>query len=134
LGKIVVAYDGSEPAKKALTMGERLLKEGDETIIISVVPRGEMERLMEISPVFTREDFENLIDETTFKLRDRGVRVKGFVLEGEVADEIIEFAAKVNCDLIILGHKGVSKTSSFTLGSVADKVSRSATRPVLIVR
>ena len=134
MGKIIVAYDGSEPSQKALAMAEKLLREGDQIIILSVVPEKDLERLVKISPVFSRDDFEELIDETTEKLRSQDIRVKGFVLEGDVADQIIGFSAKVNCDVVILGYKGTGKGSSYSLGSVADKVSKGATRPVLIVR
>lgn len=134
MGKIVVAYDGSDQSKKALRKAETLLKPGDEIFLVSVVPKSEKEEFFDISPVLTRQNFEEMIDETTPRLREAGMYVKGFILEGDVADEIINFSAKVAAGLIILGYRGVSKIAPFALGSVAENVSKHATRPVMIVR
>jgi nucleotide-binding universal stress UspA family protein len=41
---------------------------------------------------------------------------------------------KLDANLIILGHKGVSKIGAFALGSVAERVAEMSSRKVMIVK
>ena len=50
-----------------------------------------------------------------------------------VASEIVEFAASGGFDLIVVGSHGRRGLKRFVLGSVAEKVVRTADRPVLTV-
>jgi nucleotide-binding universal stress UspA family protein len=63
--------------------------------------------------------------------------VEGVVVEaerrrGEAVEGIVEFAREEGIDLIVMGSQGVSGFTQLLLGSVADKVSRTAPCPVLI--
>jgi nucleotide-binding universal stress UspA family protein len=49
-------------------------------------------------------------------------------------DEILALAAEEGCDLIVIGTHGRGGLSRFFLGSVADRVVRLATCPVMTVR
>lgn len=55
------------------------------------------------------------------------------VRQGNAAQEIIRYATEQNIDLIVLGTHGRTGLSRFLLGSVAEKVVRLATCPVLTV-
>lgn len=62
-----------------------------------------------------------------------GAQVDSMLLEGNIADQVAEYAAKVGGDMILLtthGHTGVSR---MWLGSVADALVRTTTLPLLIV-
>lgn len=55
------------------------------------------------------------------------------LLEGQVADEIAEYAARVGADMVLItthGHTGVSR---MWLGSVADALVRLTTLPLLVI-
>ncbi len=66
---------------------------------------------------------------------ERGARVNVAVLLGtSVAAEIVEFAAAQKFDLIVVGTHGRRGLRRLVLGSVAEKVVRTADRPVLTVR
>jgi nucleotide-binding universal stress UspA family protein len=52
---------------------------------------------------------------------------------GEVAVEIVEYARKEDCDLIVMGTHGYKGLESVLFGSVAAKVVRNAHCPVLTV-
>jgi len=56
------------------------------------------------------------------------------VREGTPVEEIVEFAAEKDIDLIILGTHGRGWLAHVLLGSVAEKVVRKAPCPVLTVR
>ena len=134
LGELLVAYDGSETAKKAVEHGINLLKPEDKLIIISVVPSAHLKEFAEIDPEISITMAREMVDQLLDDLKRREVNARGVVKEGDIADEILKMATNLHCDLIIVGHKGIGKIGRFQLGSVADKVARYAERPVLIVR
>jgi universal stress protein A len=65
--------------------------------------------------------------------RDR-FRASIDIVDGQVAETIVETALKSKCDLIIMGTHGRRGVAHLLLGSVAEKVARTASCPVLIVR
>ncbi|MGD8343594.1 MAG: universal stress protein [Desulfobacterales bacterium] len=56
------------------------------------------------------------------------------VLEGKVADALAHWAEKNEVDLIVIASHGRSGVSRWVMGSVAERVLRSACVPVLMVR
>lgn len=54
--------------------------------------------------------------------------------KGDAAQRIIETARDENCDLIVLGHRGMGAFKELLLGSVSHKVAIHAGCPVLVVR
>lgn len=134
LGEILVAYDGSEAAKKAVEHGINLLKPEDRLIILSVVPSATIKEFAEIDPEISMAKAQETVNELLAELREREINAIGVVREGDIAEEILKMGAELTCELIVVGHKGIGKIGRFQLGSVADKVARYANRPVLIVR
>jgi len=134
LGEILVAYDGSETAKKAVEHGINLLKPEDRLVVISVVPSAHIKEFADIDPEISIAKAQEMVDKLLEDLKRRNINAEGVVKEGDIADEILKMAMGLKCDLIVVGHKGIGKIGRFQLGSVADKVARYATRPVLIVR
>lgn len=55
------------------------------------------------------------------------------VIQGHVAKSILACADDINADVIIMGSNGHNVIGGLLLGSVADKVIRSSSRPVLLV-
>ncbi|MEM4389109.1 MAG: universal stress protein [Candidatus Micrarchaeia archaeon] len=68
------------------------------------------------------------------RARRKGVRIKTVALRGNIAEEIVSYAKKARCDLIVMGSRGLSATDRFLLGSVSDRVLHHAPCSVLIVR
>jgi nucleotide-binding universal stress UspA family protein len=66
-------------------------------------------------------------------LRERGVRARSRISEGTAAAVIVETARKVPVDLIVIGTHGRTGLSHVLLGSVAERVVRTAQCPVLTV-
>lgn len=66
--------------------------------------------------------------------RLEGARLSYQVLEGKVADTLAHWAEKNEVDLIVIASHGRSGISRWVMGSVADRVLRSACVPVLMVR
>lgn len=55
------------------------------------------------------------------------------VFMGDVAEQIVDFAAEIQGDLIIMGTHGYKGLEKIMFGSVADKVVRAAHCPVLTI-
>jgi len=67
------------------------------------------------------------------RLKARGVNIRGMVGFGYAAALISETAAKLEIDLIVMGTHGRAGFSRLLIGSVAEKVVRIASCPVLTV-
>jgi nucleotide-binding universal stress UspA family protein len=82
-----------------------------------------------------RDQAEAAMREFADKARSDGIEIAGCRVEqGEPARRIVEIADKEGYDLIAMGTHGRSGFAHLLLGSVAEKVVRRATRPVLTVR
>jgi len=66
--------------------------------------------------------------------RASGVPVETEMIEGSPAREIVAYAETQGCDLIVMGTHGRSGFGRLLLGSVAERVVRSSSVPVLTVR
>ena len=64
----------------------------------------------------------------------KGIKVSGIIIDGDPAREIVRLAKDENVDLIIMGTHGKGAIPKFVFGSVAQKVVRDATVPVLTVK
>jgi nucleotide-binding universal stress UspA family protein len=62
-----------------------------------------------------------------------GIAIEAAVREGNAAGEILEQAASMKADLLVLGTHGRSGFERLLLGSVAEKVLRKASCPVMTV-
>jgi nucleotide-binding universal stress UspA family protein len=56
------------------------------------------------------------------------------VLSGDPYPKLLELSATIGCDLIVMGGHGTESMVHLLLGTVADKIARHATCPVMIVR
>jgi len=134
MGIKLVAFDGSETSRKALSQAAGLLREGDELLVLMVVPVAAIAEFADVPPDISIAKAHGLVNAAVAELKESGIPALGMVREGDIADEILKIAAEMPVDIIVIGHRGLSKIGRFALGSVADKVARYATRPVLIVR
>jgi nucleotide-binding universal stress UspA family protein len=77
---------------------------------------------------------EKYLKEVVNKVRLDGLKPRGELLKGQVAESLAEYAAKNGVDLIIIATHGRSGVSRWVWGSVADRILRSSCIPVLMVR
>lgn len=73
-------------------------------------------------------------DEVVAAAEDAGIEdVQAAVRTGRPAGEIVEYAEEVEADLVVMGTHGRSGLDRFLLGSVAERVVRTAPVPVMTV-
>jgi nucleotide-binding universal stress UspA family protein len=65
---------------------------------------------------------------------DSGVEIRSVLRAGVPEEEICRLADEIDADLIVIGTHGRGALGRALLGSVAQRVVRGATRPVLTVR
>lgn len=66
-------------------------------------------------------------------LRERGLRAHAVSVQGSTVEAILERAARIHADLIILGSHGHGALYRALVGSVSEGVLRGATCPVLLI-
>ena len=59
---------------------------------------------------------------------------EGAILSGEPAEKIMELAAQTQCDLIVVGTRGLGAMKGLLLGSVSMKLAQLSPLPVTIVK
>jgi nucleotide-binding universal stress UspA family protein len=135
VSSVLFAYDGSEPARRALQYASRLAPD-DEVALISVAPALiEAPHTEEYTdpghdPARAKRD----LDEAQGVLEAGGVKVESILATGNPAAEIIRAAEERDVRLIVVGSRGQHAFERFLVGSIAERLVRHAPCDVLIVR
>jgi len=141
--RILVPLDGSEVAEGVLRPAAQIAEAFEaELVLVQVVPSPvELTSIYGVPGVELRgEAYEARVSEAKAYLdgmagRLEGRAVEGLVIEsGGAAEGIVEAARAGRADLIAMASHGRGGLERALLGSVADKVLRATTRPVLITR
>jgi universal stress protein A len=135
VSRILFAYDGSEPARRALDYATRLAPH-DEVALISVAPALiEAPHTQEYTdPTHDPERAGRDLEEARGVLEAGGVRVEPILVTGNPAAEIIKAAEERDTELIVVGSRGQHAFERFLVGSIAERLVRHAPCDVLIVR
>ena len=134
--RIVMAIDGSEPAKKAIPVAVDLAKKsGGEIFVIHVHQKELTSR--ETTDVETLEEARMLARAAADLVQKSGVKASAEVRPArfdDAAREILAAAGEHDADAIVLGALGHGYFSELLLGSVAHKVLKLAKCTVVIAR
>lgn len=135
--KILVAYDGSDSAKNSLAVASQMARENKSWIkVVAVLPgyQGDLE-LVGVKNI--RETMEGtgreLLAEAQ-QIADAGdFHILTNLEQGEPFERIVHVAEDENCDLIVMGRKGLSPLERELMGSVTARVIGHTSRDVLVV-
>jgi nucleotide-binding universal stress UspA family protein len=135
LKNILVATDFSPPSEAAIVYGRALARTFGATLhLVHVIENLFLTPMVadphEIKVTRTRALQHHLTDEDRKVLRASVV----MVVSDSPPDAIIDYAKTANIDLIVIGTHGRSAMSQLLVGSVAERVVRTAPCPVLTVR
>ncbi len=113
LKKILVATDFSEPADAAVDYGRAFARTFGATLYLL-----------------------HVVDDMYVRLGGdaQSLRVEAVITSGATAQAIVEYAEKENVQLIVVGTHGRGGVAKLLMGSVAERVVRTAHCPVLTVR
>ena len=146
--KVLVAFDGSEPSKRALDHAAKMaaMFEG-ELIILTVVP--EISIPIFSTPEFSssmlntrgmrdkmRETYNNSLNAAEKEMKDiyPHLKVEIELLEGRPSSLIVSEAEKRGVSLIVIGSRGLGGISGWILGSTSRQVVDQCTKAILIVK
>lgn len=135
--KILLAFDGSDPAKKALDAALDLAgKYQAELFVLAVAQPPDFAEDVETEAIIenSRNYHQRILAPVKHLAANSGIKAKFEVAVGHPAEQIIYHADRHKVDLIVLGHRGKSLFRRLLLGSVSKQVVQYADRPVLVVR
>ena len=134
---ILVPLDGSKHSEKALLHACDMAKNYQSRLILLYV----VEKLISLNPLDRKAYLEmlrkvgsNVLAAGKKIATKQGMDSKIVLKEGNVANEIIKLAEKEQCNLIVMGNKGLGATSRFFLGSISNKLANNSTCSILIVK
>lgn len=136
---VLVAYDGSDPAQKALLHAARTYPD-DEIILLRVAEAADgyigagLDLIKEKLKELREETATELSDEVTDLIDDDNITFRMEMVAGNPARKIVEYAEDHDINLIVIGCHGRKGASRVLLGSVADEVARRSPTSVTIVR
>lgn len=134
---ILVGYDGSAQAEKAVALALSIAETMDSHVLLFAVARPpEPATSVEVHAVLddAKEHYQEGFDRILARAREKGILVETEIAVGHPAEQIIHRAETARIDLVILGRRGVSMFEKWILGSVSERVLRYAHCPVMVIR
>ncbi|WP_186438246.1 universal stress protein [Cohnella terricola] len=138
---IVAAYDGSKASNKALEQAIKLVESnpGSRLSVAHVVTRPSyaIAGYGLILPEGYEEKIKEYQDSLVQQAQDKIANLayaKVVILGGTPSSAILAYAKENNCDLIVIGNRGLGPIREWMLGSVSHHVAQQAQVPVLIVK
>lgn len=143
--KILVPLDGSEVAERALPMAMKLADKGQGSITLLRVPYVHPVRIETQSGGYgwlypeqaeeqTLQDAVTYLEAVREKWAPENVTVHTMAISGDPAAVIIDTVVDQKTDLICMTTHGHSGFTRWMLGSVTERVLRSAPCPVMVFR
>lgn len=142
--KILVPVDGSENSWHALhhamTIGEKF---NSSILVLNVIQPYNNAALLAVPLDYATISQGNnelakvgdkVLAMAAERLENYAGKVEYQLKMGHPSEQILDVATKTDCDIIILGSRGLSSIAEFFLGSVSSKVAQYAQIPVLIVK
>ena len=144
-GKIVVAFDGSQDAEKAVRLaGSIASKYGSSVILVHVYPSPAMgfsaASGMPIPDYGKLEGAAKAAGQAVLSkglqaAAQQGLKAKGELIEASsVVEAIVNFAANETADLIVVGTRGMTGFKQLIVGSVSSGLVSHAKCPVMVAR
>ncbi len=135
--KILVAVDGSGTSTHALKESFKLATNEKSWItVVSVVPpyQGDLDMtgVGDVVALMRRPAEDALATARKMAEEDRAL-IKTVIEEGETHERVLDLADAENCDLIIMGRRGLGRFERTLVGSVTARVIGYSHRDVLVV-
>ena len=144
LKKILVATDFSEPSEAALSYGRELARSFGASLVVLTVVDNILTRaygsdgMVLVDPELQREiegAAQRQVDALLFEEDRKALRAIGVIVTSNSAPgAIVTYARDHAIDLIVMGTHGRGAVAHLLVGSVAERVVRTAPCPVLTVR
>jgi len=144
---LLVPLDGSEMAESVLPHVEslarqrgadkmqiKLIRVAEDPFVTADYPFKDWEEHVKRTKEHFKKGAETYLEKTQQRLIESGFKVDFKVLQGDPANEIINYAHENLPNLVIMATHGRSGIGRWEYGSVADKVLHGVSSPVFMVR
>ena len=131
---VLIAYDGSEPARRALDRVVRFMPHAHVAVVAVAAPVYRDPRLAKFPDEFEEEHQQKVLAEAQEVLARNGMPARTAAPVGDAATEIARTARDSQADLVVVGARGLSSLKRLVLGSVSTKVLHEAPCDVLVVK
>ena len=141
--RLLVAYDGSDNAKRALQYVVDLARDTGMALQVHVVN-------VQHEPIIYGEyvtsamidelnnslmaKSRSVLDEAAAMLQAGGLTCETHTQLGNVAEQINDAVKRLGCDTVGMGTRGLGSFTGLVLGSVANRVIHEVSVPVLLVK
>jgi nucleotide-binding universal stress UspA family protein len=140
--KIMIATDGSELVKQAVKSAVEIAKLNEAKLYaVHVIAIGGYSIIHSLDEKWKQIMKKQLMikgEKATAYVENVGkaanIDVESVIIEGNPANEIIDFAENNDIDLIIMGTHEKTELQRFLVGSVAENVIRHSRKAVLIIK
>jgi nucleotide-binding universal stress UspA family protein len=136
--RILVAWDGSDAARRALDVGIDLARHYEAELIAASVAYSPAYAETEADRAESAAAARRHLEQTLERVRDRadriGVPLSQAVIDGDhPAEDLLAYAHEHGFDLLVVGHHRSSRGGRLLLRGVPERLLSSADLPVLIV-
>jgi nucleotide-binding universal stress UspA family protein len=140
--KLLVPFDNSDNAKRALQHAIQLAKQNTATELVIVhaheppIVYGEIAIYMpeERANELQRQHSEAVLKAGVEIAKEAGVTFTSEILIGDIAKSVVSCAEKHGCDGIVMGTRGMGAVGNLLMGSIATKVIHLTKLPVTLVK
>lgn len=137
INHIIVPVDLEEHTEKLIEYAAYIAKKLDAKLTIAHVVEpfpaiGDMELGMATIEEYTQNRIRHAED-FLHKLAEPYPECEKKILKGEIVDEIVEYAKEKETEIIVIGTHGNKGIEKLLLGSVAERVVKSAHCPTLVM-
>jgi nucleotide-binding universal stress UspA family protein len=130
---VVVGYDGSQAARRALTRAADEAGAGGRLVVVAAADTpGEV--VAEDAAGLVRRARAEWLRDAAARLAGKDVDVSTRLVESEPAEALVEAATASGARLIVVGARGASFVARAIRGPVAEKLVSRAPCDVLVVR
>ena len=131
--KLLLAYDGTDPSRRALELAALMTRQfGSSLTVLSVVPTHPGRST--IDPWDDSVVHADELLEAGRLLREQGIEPRLIESAGSVPQTIERIAEEGEYDAIVVGSRGLSMLGRALQGSVSEHIAANATTSVVIAR
>lgn len=134
--RILVAIDGSEHSRQVIPTAVAMARQFKSDVYVLHVSEHDRGRAAVYSTE-TPAEVTRLVADAVKAIRAEGITAKGDVHDvaaGHVAKHIVDTAAAIDANLIVMGSRGLSDVAGMLMGSVTHQVLKQANIAVLVAR
>ncbi|NKE36162.1 universal stress protein [Natronococcus sp. JC468] len=134
---VLIATDGSDEAEGCIEHGLDVAEAVGARVHVLYVVETKANYILTVGLTDDelrsyREYGEEVVSEVVDRISERGLSGEGAIRTGRPAEEIVDYAAENDADLVVMGKQGHGAVERH-LGSTSEKVIRMIDAPVTVV-